>query len=213
MAADSQGGELPKKRWVEPVAALLMAGATLCTAWCTYESSAWTRQSTRFAGEFNAMERKAALLNVQGMQVATAQASMFMQVIAAQQAGNTALVDTFVQRFPPELRKAYDAWMAQKPYENPAADPHPFVQNLYELRGSREAAEAVSTGAASLEQSRKAGIIASRYLANTVLFAAVLFFAGACGKFEQRRVRLPAFVFAIAVFLFAFVRTVMLPIA
>ena len=49
-------------------------------------------------------------------------------------------------------------------------------------------------------------------IANTVLFATVLFFASASGKFEQRRIRLVAFVFAAAVFIFAVVRTAMLPI-
>jgi len=43
------------------------------------------------------------------------------------------------------------------------------------------------------------------------LFATVLFFASASGKFEQRRVRVVAFAFAVAVFLFAVVRTAMLP--
>jgi hypothetical protein len=28
------------------------------------------------------------------------------------------------------LRKAYDAWLVQKPFENPNADPHPFVPAL-----------------------------------------------------------------------------------
>jgi hypothetical protein len=40
------------------------------------------------------------------------------------------------------------------------------------------------------------------YLANTVLFATVLFFAGTSGKFEQRRVRVLGFIFAAAVFAF-----------
>jgi hypothetical protein len=44
-----------------------------------------------------------------------------------------------------------------------------------------------------------------------VLFAAVLLFARASGKFEQRRVLAVAFAFAAAVFTFAFVRTAMLP--
>ena len=48
-----------KKQWVEPVAALLMALATLSTAWCSFESAAWTRKSNRLMNEFNALERKA----------------------------------------------------------------------------------------------------------------------------------------------------------
>jgi hypothetical protein len=45
-----------------------------------------------------------------------------------------------------------------------------------------------------------------------VLFATVLFFANASSKFEQRRVRVLAFLFAAAVFIFVVVRIAMLPL-
>jgi hypothetical protein len=201
-----------KKKWVEPVAALLMALATLSTAWCSFQSAAWTRQSNRLMNEFNALERRAGVLTLQGMQQTTIHTGMFMEALAAHQAGNEKLMNFYVERFPPELRKAYDAWVAQKPFENPNADPHPFVPKLYETPGTREAAEANAKAANSLEEARKAGTVSGQYLANTVLFAAVLFFASASGKFEQRRVRVVAFAFAVAVFLFAVVRTATLPL-
>ncbi len=211
-AATSNGEPHEKKKWVEPVAALLMALATLSTAWCSYQSAAWTRQSNRLMNEFNALERRAGVLNIQGMQQATIHTGMFMQALAAHQAGDDKLVSFYVERFPPELRKAYDAWLAQKPFENPNADPHPFVPRLYQTPGTREAADANAKAANSIEQARKAGTVSGQYLANTVLFATVLFFASASGKFEQRRVRVVAFAFAVSVFLFAVVRTAMLPI-
>jgi hypothetical protein len=188
-----------------------MALATLSTAWCSFESAAWTRKSNRLMNEFNTLERKAGLLTMQGTQQATIHAAMLMQVLAAQQAGNQNLVNFYVERFPPDVRKAYDAWLAQKPLENANADPHPFVPNLYEPRGSREAADAIAKAATNQQQAGIAGSISGQYLANTVLFATVLFFASASGKFEQRRVRLVAFSFATAVFIFAVVRTAMLP--
>src|SRR5258708_16088704 len=200
-----------KRKWVEPVTALLMALATLSTAWCGYQSAAWTRQSNRWMNEFNTLERRAALLTMQGTQQATIHTGMFMQALAAHQAGNEKLANFYVERFPPELRKAYDAWMAQKPFENPNADPHPFVPKLYVTPGTREAAEATATAADSQQEARKAGSISGQYLANTVLFATVLFFASASGKFDQRRVRVVAFAFAVAVFVFAVVRTLMFP--
>jgi hypothetical protein len=162
--------------------------------------------------EFNALERRAGLLTMQGMQQTTIHTAMFMQLLAAQQTGNERLVNFYVERFPPDVRKAYDAWLAQKPFENPKADPHPFVPNLYEVRGTREAAEANAKAANSLQEARNAGSFSGQYLANTVLFATVLFFASASGKFEQRRVRVLAFAFAVAVFAFALVRTAMLPL-
>jgi len=200
-----------KKRWVEPVTALLMALATLSTAWCSYHSAAWTRKSNRLMNEFNSLERRAGLHTMQGMQQATIHTAMFMQLLAAQHAGNEKLANFYVERFPPDVRKAYDAWMAQKPFENPNADAHPFVPNLYEVRGTREAAEANAQAASSLKASRNASSVSGQYLANTVLFATVLFFASASGKFEQRRVRVVAFAFAVAVFAFAVMRAAMLP--
>ena len=161
--------------------------------------------------EFNSLERRAGLQTMQGMQQATIHTAMFMEFLAAKHDGNEKLADFYVERFPPDVRKAYDAWLAQKPFENPNADPHPFVPNLYEVRGTREAAEANAKAASSLQTSRRAGNVSGQYLANTVLFATVLFFASASGRFEQRRVRVVAFAFAVAVFLFAVVRTAMLP--
>ncbi len=211
LAGSSNREPQEKKKWVEPVTALLMALATLSTAWCSYQSAAWTRQSNRLMNEFNALERRAGLLSVQGVQQATIHAAMFMQVLAAQEAGNDKLANFYVARFPPDVRNAYDAWLTQKPFENPQADPHPFVPKLYEVPGTREAAEANAKAANSLDEARNAGTVSGQYLANTVLFATVLFFASASGKFEQRRVRVVAFAFAVAVFAFAVMRTVMLP--
>ena len=161
--------------------------------------------------EFNSLERKAGVLTIQGLQSATIHSAMFMQVLAAQQANNDKLADFYVQRFPPDVRKAYDAWMAQKPFDNPAADPHPFVPNLYEMRGTREAHQANEEAAKRVREARNSGSLSGQYLANTVLFATVLFFANAAGKFQQRRVRTVAFCFSLALFLFAVGRIALLP--
>jgi hypothetical protein len=200
-----------KRKWIEPLTALIMALATVGTAWCSYESASWTRRSNRLMHEFNSLERQAGLLSVQGMQTASIHAAMFMQVLAARQAGNEKLASFYAERFPPDVRKAYDSWLAQKPFENPNADPHPFVPNLYQMRGAQEAAKATADAASKVKEARNAGNVSGQYLANTVMFATVLFFANAAGKFEQARVRLVSFAFAIGVFTFAVVRIATLP--
>jgi hypothetical protein len=200
-----------EKRWVEPVTAVLMALATLSTAWCSYQSASFTRRANGLMNENNALERRAGVLTLQGMQLATIHTAMFMQMLAAQQAGNEKMANFYLERFPPDVRRAYDAWLAQKPFENPHAAGHPFVPELYESRGAREAAEASAQAASNLQESRNTGSVSGQYLANTVLFATVLFFASASGKFEQRRVRLVAFAFAAAVFAFAVIRMATLP--
>src|SRR5262245_16143642 len=118
-----------------------MSLATLSTAWSSYQSAAWTRRANALMNQANALERQAALLDVQGAQALAMQASVFMQIIGARHAGNSKLAEFYEQRLPPEAKKAYAAWLAQKPFENPDAAPHPFVAELYEIRGAAEAAK------------------------------------------------------------------------
>jgi hypothetical protein len=206
-----KSAESPQKKWIEPVVAVVMALTTLCTAWCSYESAAWSRQSNALMNEANALDGRAALLDVQGSQALIIHASMFMQLLAAQHAGNEKLANFYAERFPPDVKKAYEAWLAEKPFENRAADAHPFVPNLYEVRGAAEAKAVRAAASQQIIEARNAGNSSGQYLANTVLFATVLFFAGTAGKFEQPRVRLSAAVFGVALFAFAAIRMLLMP--
>jgi hypothetical protein len=208
-----EGAAAPRAKWIEPAVALLMALTTLCTAWCSYESAAWTRRANRLINEASGLEQGAALLDVQGSQALIVHTSMFMQLIAAQQSGNERLASFYAERFPPDVRTAYDAWLAQKPFENRDADAHPFVPTLYQVRGAQEARAARTDAAQRVTLAHQAGSRSGGYLANTVLFATVLFFAGTAGKFEQPRVRYSAALFGLTVFAFAVLRIVQMPVA
>lgn len=190
-----------------------MALCTLSTAWCSYQSARWSAASARNVRASEAAQRRAIALHLEGNQVITVQAQMFMQWINAHLAGDEKLAQFYSARFGPELKKAHTAWMAQEPFERTNAAPHPFVAPLYEARF-------VTEGTAALEQAaRKSGLAASntrtgaQYLSNTVLFATVLFFAGMSGKFDQRRVRAGTMVFAFALFVWAAIRISSLPAA
>jgi Na+/melibiose symporter-like transporter len=89
----------PSKKWIEPVVAVLMALTTICTAWCSYESATWTRQSNRLMNESNALEQRAALLEVQGNQALIVHTAMFMQLLAAQHFGNEKLASSFLPSY------------------------------------------------------------------------------------------------------------------
>src|SRR5438132_7538591 len=104
-----------KRRWVEPASAILMALATLSTAWCSYQSSKWNGQSGGFATQAGRLNQKAALLHLEGNQMVDIQVKMFTEFINARATGNDKLVQFYSDRFPPELRKAYDAWLAENP--------------------------------------------------------------------------------------------------
>ncbi len=202
-----------KRRWFEPASAILMALATLGTAWCSYQSSKWNGQSSTFATKAARSNQQAAVLHLEGNQVTALQAKMFTEFMDGRMSGNEKLAQFYLDRFPPELRKAYDAWLTEKPFENPRADPHPFVPNLYQPRFLEDARQANADASRNDAEGKRASAVAAHYLSNTVLFAAVLFFAGTSAKFDHRYVRQSSLFFAIAAFLFAAVRMLMLPMA
>lgn len=201
-----------KRRWLEPASAILMALATLSTAWCSFQSSKWSGQSSDFATSAARLEQKAGLLRLEDNQIAGIQVNLFTDFISARMEGNDKRAQFYSDRFPPELRAAYDRWIEQKPFENPKADPHPFVPGLYKTRFAEEIGQVTVTAGSDGEAAKRMGNVAARYLSNTVLFAMVLFFAGTSARFDQRHVRVASFFFAVAVFLFALSRMVMLPV-
>ena len=176
------------------------------------QSSTWNGQSGGFATEAGRLNQKAALPHLEGNQVIGIQVKLFMDFISAKVTGNDKLAQFYSDRFPPELRKADDAWSKEKPFENPNADPHPFVPKLYEARFVQDARLANTDAERNDAEAKRTGNIAAQYLSNTVLLAAVLFFASTSAKFDQRYVRQSSLFFAVAVFLFAAVRMLMLPV-
>jgi hypothetical protein len=202
-----------RRRWFEPVSAIVMALSTLGTAWCSYQSSEWNGQSSTLATQASRANQQAAVFHLEGNQVMSIQVKMFTEVMDAQMSGNEKLARFYSDRFPPELRKAYDAWLAQKPYENSVADPHPFVPRLYQPRFLEDARLATANASRDDADGKRASAVAAHYLSSTVLFAAVLFFAATSGKFDHRYVRQSSLFFALAGFFFAAVRMFMLPVA
>jgi hypothetical protein len=201
-----------KRRWLEPASAILMALATLSTAWCSYQSSKWSGLSSDRATSAARVEQRAALLRLEDNQVISNQIKLFTEFISARMQGDDKRAQFYSDRFPPELRVAFDRWMEQKPFENAKADPHPFVPALYKTRFAEDIQQAAADAERDGTEAKRTGNFAARYLSITVLFAMVLFFAGTSARFDQRHVRLASFFFAVAVFLFAVSQMLRLPV-
>ncbi|HET6408077.1 MAG TPA: hypothetical protein VFG14_09365 [Chthoniobacteraceae bacterium] len=190
-----------------------MALASVATAWCSYQSSAWSGESSDLAAEAAKLQRQTNAQHLEARQIEAIQMREFMEAIDAQMEGNEKLARFYTDRFAEELKPAYEKWIALDPFNNPAAPPHPFVQMLYTPRFEREIREGHTQAALAEKRSRNAGHLASSYLSNTVSLATVLLFAATAEKFEQRRVRWGALAFAVSLFFFAVARMVILPIA
>lgn len=213
MEAEAKSVPDAKKWWFDPVTAVLMAVASLSTAWCSYQSSLWSGQNSALDTHADKLERQISMQHLEAKQIEAMQMRMWMESVDATIDGDKPLAKFYSDRFEDELRPAYDKWIALNPFEDPTAPPHPFVPALYAPRFEQEIRDARVQSHQMQAQSNLTSHYASTYLSNTVILASVLFFAGTAGQFDHRRVRWFSLAFATAMFSYAMVRMVLLPVA
>lgn len=209
-SVDSPSDPEPKKPWFEPASAILMAVATLTTAWCSYQSTQWSGQSSDYGTQADKLQREAFGQHLASQQIQSVQVTAFMQAINAQLRGDDKTARFYADRFGGTLKPAYEKWLALKPFDDPSAPPHPFTPELYVPPLQQEVFDARTKAAQLAARCKATANIAQGYLSNTVILAMVLFFAGTASKFDQRRVRWSSLGFAIILFIYSVVRILML---
>jgi|APTNR8051073442_1049403.scaffolds.fasta_scaffold35914_2 hypothetical protein len=202
----------PKKPWFEPVCAILMAVASLATAWCSYQNSRWSDLSSSLENHADKLERQAVAQHLESGQIQEEQMMLWTEAMDAMIDGDEKLARFYTDRFSDEVKPAYETWIALNPLENAAAPPHPFVDDLYTPRFEREIIEARAEAGRAEAESNIAGNHAGSHLSNTVILAIVVFFAGTAGRFDRRSVRWSSLAFALALFAFVAVRMSLHPI-
>ena len=172
-------------RRLELVATLLLAFATLGTAWSAYQTREWTGEQSqgysRATKNRIAVNRVSAVANRQvQIDVAT-----FVQWVDARERGNTKLADFYRQRFRDEFEPAFAAWLATNPLTNPSAPETPFAMPQYRLAANAEAERLEAAAGVDSNSAKDANERANAYMLAVVLFASALFFAGLSTKLES----------------------------
>jgi hypothetical protein len=177
------------ERRLEIVSAVLLALATVATAWAAYQSRQWTGEQSQGYSHATAsriaVNRSAALANRQvQIDVAT-----FIAWVDAHQEHRTDLARFYRTRFRDEFKPAFAAWLAARPFEDPSAPRTPFATPEYRLQASAEAERLEARAAAASKVAAEANQRADNYMLAVVLFASSLFFAGISIKLGSVRVR------------------------
>jgi hypothetical protein len=186
---------------VELVATLLLAIATVATAWSGYQSTRWNGEQAKAGGRSNALRiesaKAAGLANAQTqIDVAT-----FTQWVDAYSLKREQLADFYFKRFRTEFKPAVNAWIATRPLKHPAAPPTPFAMPQYKPQARTAAARLERQAEVFAGKVRQDIQRASNYVLGVVLFASALFFAGMSTKLTAPRLRVAMLALGCTVFL------------
>jgi hypothetical protein len=178
-----------KPERLELVSTVLLALATVATAWAAYQSRQWTGEQAQGTSHATAARIAVNRASAVASRQAQIDVATFIQWVDAHELHRAGLADFYRERFRPEFKPAFAAWLATKPFEHKGAPPTPFAMPQYRLKATAEADRLESTAAADSEGSKAANQRADNYMLAVVLFASALFFAGISTKLQTSRAR------------------------
>jgi hypothetical protein len=179
----SAAAETPDRtRWLDLIATLLLAIATVATAWASYQSRQWTGEGTIAAGRANAVRVESARATGTANQLSGIDVATFIEWVDATARKDASLAAFYRARFRPEFKPAFEAWLATQPLTNTSAPPTPFAMPQYRLAANVKADQLEQAAGRSTAQAVVANGRANDYVGAVVLFASALFFAGISTK-------------------------------
>jgi hypothetical protein len=208
----SQGQGDRFDRWVEFFGALVLSAATVLTAWCAYQATLWGGDQSVASYEAAAAQIQATRYHNEALVKTTLHVTLFVQYVTAKSQENEKLADFLVQRFPPELKTAVDAWLATNPLKDPTAPKSPFSMAEYHLPEQDLARQAEQLSAVKQQASSDANDRSDRYVLLTVIFAMVLFFSGISGKFQWRVIDAAVLIAGVVVLVVGVAMVIRMPI-
>jgi ABC-type multidrug transport system permease subunit len=175
---------------LEIAATFLLAIAAIATAWSGFQAALWDgRQSSNYT-QASAARTEASENHLEANQDRIIDLDLFENFLNAQATGDSNLADFYKSRFRDEFRPAFDAWTALQPLTNSNAPRSPLQMPEYQPAGEAKAKDLNAQAEAKFQYGENANSISDTYVATTLFFASVLFFAAISERFEFFRARI-----------------------
>lgn len=200
------------ERIMKLVATLLLAIATLGIAWSGYQGARWNGRQAEEYSSATGVRAHANHAATTGDQARTQDLLNFNRWLEVTTEDNQQLADLYERRFRPEFRPAFEAWLAQDPLNNPAAEASPLREPQYRVADLVRADKLQRQADKHFEAGKEATQHTDSYVLTTVFFAAVLFFAGISMRFVWQRMRIAVLVLGSLFLVYAIVLVARLPI-
>jgi hypothetical protein len=197
---------------IEFLVALLLAVATLATAWSGYQAARWGGvMSTNFS-QAGALRTESVRLSTQAGQLIQLDVALFTNFVNAYAVDNEPLMEYYEELFRDEFKVAYDVWLALDPVNNPEAPDTPFEMPEYQVTTSVEAEELEQEASELFNAGTAANQTGDDYILNTVILASVLFLAGIYSRYKSFSIRLVIIILATILLIYGLVNIGSYPI-
>lgn len=178
------------ERMIEVLAVLLLAIATVGSAWCAYQSSRWNGEEANFSQHSTDLRVEATRLFSFGTQTMTYDSNIAAEYAKAYLDGDTELQAFYRNVLArPEFVPVLDEWAAQADAGAEAlgsllTDEDYLATRLSGYQDAMDQSDTLAT------QAREAGGNADDYIVLTLFLAGALFFAGVTSSFRSRSIQL-----------------------
>ncbi|MFV2064086.1 MAG: hypothetical protein ACC726_11335 [Chloroflexota bacterium] len=210
---DDIANRFDRTDWVELLAVIILALATITATWSAYQSSRWGGEQAAAMSQAGALRISAG----QAISVAGAQVELDSQLSVAWLLravdGDENGMAVFEERIREEMKPAFDAWLALvPPGEIPPGMPMDLPE-YEELAGEAAdfAVELNTRANDAAERGADANQTSDDFVLIAVLMASVMFFAGVGTRFKSRRVRVAMVTLAVVAFVGGFAFMLSLP--
>ncbi len=175
---------------LEILATILLSFAAVASAWSGFQASLWNGVQSSNYSQASALRTKATQSHLEANQDQIFNVNLLDGYFNADASGQIALRDFYRSRFRGELAKALDAWSALQPQVNPSAPRSPLRMPEYQLPAEDQANALDAQADAKFLYGEHANATSDTYVATTLFFASVLFFAAISERFEFRTARI-----------------------
>jgi hypothetical protein len=168
--------------------AVLLAAATVGSAWCAYQATLWGGEQIRSLAGANTAHfeslRKTASANVSVL----IDVSTFLSYMQNKARGDDKLAEFIRTHARKEFRPILEAWIAE---QKPGVEPTdlPFKPPRYQVTDTRAAEVLEQQAAQGIERSNNANANGDLFVLHTVMFALALFFLGATSAARRLALR------------------------
>jgi len=209
--------DLPTRfdRWeplAEVIATLVLALATVATAWSGYQAARWGGEQSSSYSQAGALRTESVRASNQAGQLIQIDIGLFTNWVNAFAAGDQQLTGFYEDRFRDEFKPAFEAWIATEPVANPDAPSTPFEMPEYRVSAAEESSILEEQAAESFAKGEAANEIGDNYILNTVFLASVLFLGGIASRFKAMSARWVILLFSLGILVFGLYNIITYPI-